>query len=65
MNVEDAEAVNTLSKQLGYPLSNEQTRQNIKAILKSKDHAAFVAEYEQKIVGWTGAAQTIMVGAIE
>ena len=61
MNVEDAEAVNTLSKQLGYPLSIEQTRQNIKAILKSKDHIAFVAEYKQKIVGWTGAAQAIMI----
>src|SRR6188768_1658852 len=61
MMEKDAEAVNTLSKQLGYPLSNEQTLQNIKAILKSKDHAAFVAEYENKIVGWVGAAQAIMI----
>ena len=61
MDVEDAEAVNTLSKQLGYPLSIEQTLQNIKAILQSKDHTAFVAEYENKIVGWVGAAQAIMI----
>jgi len=61
MMEKDAEAVNTLSKQLGYPLSIEQTLQNIKAILKSKDHAAFVAEYENKIVGWVGAAQAIMI----
>ena len=61
MMEKDAEAVNTLSKQLGYPLSIEQTLQNIKAILKSKDHAAFVAEYENKIVGWIGAAQAIMI----
>jgi len=61
MNLEDSEAVNTLSKQLGYPLSIEQTLQNIKAILKSKDHTAFVAEYKHKIVGWTGAAQAKMI----
>ena len=61
MMEKDAEAVNTLSKQLGYPLSIEQTLQNIKAILKSKDHAAFVAEYENKIVGWVGAAQATMI----
>jgi len=61
MTEKDAEAVNSLSKQLGYPLSIEQTLQNIKAILKSKDHAAFVAEYENKIVGWVGAAQAIMI----
>ena len=35
--------------------------QNIKAILQSKDHTAFVAEYENKIVGWIGAAQAIMI----
>ena len=61
MTQKDAEAVNTLSKQLGYPLSVEQTLQNIKAILQSKDHTAFVAEYEHKIVGWIGAAHAIMI----
>ena len=61
MDVEDAEAVNALSKQLEYPLSVEQTLQNIRAILQSKDHTAFVAEYEHKIVGWIGAAQAIMI----
>src|SRR6187401_888781 len=61
MTEKDAETVNTLSKQLGYPLSIEQTLQNIKAILQSKDHTAFVAEYENKIVGWIGAAQAIMI----
>jgi len=61
MNVEDAQAVNTLSKQLGYPLSIEQTFAKHQAILKCKDHTAFVAEYEHKIVGWIGAAQAIMI----
>ena len=61
MNPKDAETVNTLSKQLGYPLSVEQTLQNIKAVLHSADHIAFVAEYESRIVGWIGAAQAIMI----
>ena len=61
MPEKDAEDVNALSKQLGYPLSIEQTLQNIRAILHSKDHTAFVAEYENKIVGWIGAAQATMI----
>ena len=51
MATEDAVAVNMLSHQLGYPLSLEETFQNINAVLKSKDHTAFVAEYANKIVG--------------
>lgn len=61
MSAKDAEAVNALSKQLGYPLSIEQTLQNINTVLQSKEHTAFVAEYENKIVGWIGAAQAIMI----
>src|SRR6478752_4273579 len=61
MTPNDAMAVNTLSNQLGYPLSIEQTLQNIYAVLQSKDHTAFVAEYENKIVGWIGASQAIMI----
>ena len=61
MTANDAGAVNTLSKQLGYPLSIGQTLQNINMILQSKDHTAFVAEYENEIVGWIGAAQAIMI----
>ena len=61
MTADDAKAVNILSKQLGYPLSIEQTLQNINAVLENKDHTAFVAEYENKIVGWIGASQAIMI----
>lgn len=61
MTANDAKPVNTLSKQLGYPLSIEQTLKNIHAILASKDHTAFVAEYENEIVGWIGASQAIMI----
>lgn len=61
MTANDAKEVNALSKQLGYPLSVEQTLQNINAVLKSKDHTAFVAEYENEIVGWIGASQALMI----
>ena len=61
MLAEDAQAVNLLSGQLGYPLSPKQTFENIKVVLKSKTHIAFVALHEDKIVGWIGAAQTIMI----
>ena len=57
MTLNDAKAVNILSSQLGYTLSIEQTLQNINAVLESNDHTAFVAEYENKIVGWIGASQ--------
>ena len=61
MIADDANAVNLLSRQLGYPLPIEQTGQNIHAVLESKDHTAFVAETENKIVGWIGAAKSIML----
>ena len=63
MNTNDAEAVNTLSQQLGYPVSIQQTHQNINAVLNSNEHTAFVAVSKTKIVGWIGAAQAIMVEA--
>ena len=59
--LKDAEAVNALSGQLGYPLTLTQTLQNIMAVLQSDDHIAFVAEYGHKIVGWIGAAQALMI----
>ena len=61
MAVKDAEAVNALSGQLGYPLTFTQTSQNIMAVLQSDDHTAFVAEYGNKIVGWIGGAQAMMI----
>ena len=61
MRADDAAEVNLLSQQLGYSLSIQQTRQNINAVLKSKDHTAFIAVSENKIVGGIGAAQSIMI----
>lgn len=61
MLAEDAAAVNLLSAQLGYPLAPAQTVENIKAVLQSKKHIAFVAMHENSVVGWIGAAQMIMI----
>ena len=35
----------------GYPLSFQETLQNIHAVLRSNDHTTFVAVIEDKIVG--------------
>ena len=61
MLVEDTEAVTLLSGQLGYPLSNEQTLENIKVVLQSKTHTTLVALHEDRVVGWIDAAQVIMI----
>jgi GNAT superfamily N-acetyltransferase len=61
MTTGDAQSVSLLSQQLGYPLSHQQTLQNINAIVKSRDHTAFVAVVENKVAGWIGAAQTMMI----
>lgn len=61
MSETDTAAVTVLSQQLGYPLPEEQILQNMKAVLESKDHDAFVAVYENKVVGWIGVAQAILI----
>ncbi len=61
MRIEDAKAVNGLSHQLGYPLTIEETNQNIQAVIHSNDHIAFVAEVNNQVVGWIGAAQAVMI----
>ena len=57
----DSAAITDLSGQLGYPLSQDQIRRNIEAVLSSKDHDAFVAVHENKVVGWIGVAHIIMI----
>ena len=57
----DTAAITGLSDQLGYPLSQEQILQNIKVVLANRDHDLFVAEYHNKVIGWIGVAQIIMI----
>lgn len=61
MSANDASAVTMLSQQFGYPLSEKQILQNIKAVLEKEDHDAFVAVHESRVVGWIGVTQAIMV----
>jgi GNAT superfamily N-acetyltransferase len=58
---QDAAAITTLSQQLGYTLSEEQTLKNINAVLTNKDHDAFVAMHENKVIGWIGVTQAILI----
>ena len=64
ISAEDTEAVNLLSRQLGYPLSPEETLENIRNVLQSKMHTAFVALDENRIIGWIGAAQALMIEVV-
>jgi GNAT superfamily N-acetyltransferase len=48
----DAPEIARLSGQLGYPLNEEQARENIMAVMGKEDHRAFVAIDNDKVVGW-------------
>lgn len=58
---QDAEAINALSSQLGYAMPIEQTLANIRAVLGTKGHNAFVAVFENKIIGWIGVAEALQI----
>ena len=58
---EDATEIAGLSAQLGYPVSEMQTLQNIKAIRQHRDHEAFVAVHEDHVIGWIGVSYTIQL----
>lgn len=57
----DAEAVNALSTQLGYAMPIEQSLANIKSVMATRGHTAFVAIHENKIIGWIGVAEAIQI----
>ncbi len=61
ISLDDAETITTLSYQLGYEISMEQTRFNIQQILKSKDNCAFVAIADEKVIGWIHAFKTMRI----
>lgn len=56
---QDAEAILHLSEQLGYPGNIENTKRNIKEIISRKDHEAFVAVINNKVVGWIHLQRTL------
>ena len=49
---EDAAMINRLSIQLGYPISETATSQNLKAILQNEDEIVYVALHEKEMIGW-------------
>jgi GNAT superfamily N-acetyltransferase len=55
MALEDAEAVNGLTRQLGYVLSIPDTKGQMEQVLCKNDHIAYVAVLEGKVVGWIHA----------
>lgn len=57
----DTVAIAALSKQLGYFMSTEETAKNIREILVSDDHAAFIAVVDNQIVGWIHALRIIHI----
>jgi GNAT superfamily N-acetyltransferase len=58
---QDAEAINALSRQLGYTMPFEKTLANIRSVLGAKGHDAFVAIFENKIIGWIGVAEALQI----
>jgi GNAT superfamily N-acetyltransferase len=61
MSIEHAQDVCRLSDQLGYPLSNAQIESNINEITTCENYAAFVALYNQQIVGWIYAFRALLI----
>ena len=57
----DVFPVAALCGQLGYNQSIEQTLENIKAVLSSKDHDGFVGVYGEEIIGWIGVCVAIQI----
>lgn len=56
---EDATAIAGLSTQLGYPISPEATMDNLSIILQNNTETIFVAQHENKIIGWIGVYKTV------
>jgi GNAT superfamily N-acetyltransferase len=49
----DAKAIANLASQLGYPMSRQEARERLLAILEKTNHAAYVAEAPREgVVGW-------------
>ena len=55
--IDDAAHVADLSGILGYPVHAETMRQRLERVLASNAHTVFVAELDNRIVGWTETAE--------
>jgi len=49
----DASAINSVSRALGYtPLSDTEAQAQLEALMASPDDRVYVAEVDQRVVGW-------------
>ncbi|SFG61342.1 GNAT family N-acetyltransferase [Pontibacter chinhatensis] len=59
LTLTDTEAITNLSSQLGYQASVAETNVWLQEILASKDHCAFGAVLDDKLVGWVHGFYTL------
>ncbi len=59
--MEDAESISALSKQLGYGLDVDETKDLIGLVNNHPDHIALVIADEKKQIGWIHAFKTLRI----
>lgn len=55
MVADDVQKINKLSHQLGYSISLEESREQIKKIILKEDHCAYTAVVNNIVIGWIHA----------
>jgi N-acetylglutamate synthase-like GNAT family acetyltransferase len=58
---DDVSSVTSLCEQLGYMQTTMQTLKNIKEVLASENHKAFIAEYNGHVIGWIGLSKILQI----
>ena len=61
---QDAREVMLLSQQLGYDISLPEINANIETLLKDDDNKVFVAEHNNNVIGWIGAALVLTIQSL-
>jgi len=61
MTIDHVPDVRWLSEQLGYPIPTTQIEMNINELVTSPNHIAFIALYNQQIVGWIHAFRAMLI----
>ena len=61
ISVDDAAQISSLSAQLGYTISIDDTASQIRHVISHPDHCAFVIAENEKIIGWIHAFKTIRI----
>jgi len=59
----DAATIAILSQQLGNHIPESEIKDNIKNILESNDHCAFVAVLNEQVVGWLHGFYALRLGS--